>query len=260
MQAAVIQDVEAQVEQATGVQVAHKLDLRSSLFNGASFRVTGTNPNTASSASVRRQASQGATVDEMVENTLLQMPSIAAVYPNRVHYLQGSAEPANVYTAQEGEHFLDRRQQVGSGENTSSVIYPAEGTPLINPHMLTGVDKLQAEGIGGQGMRIAIIDSGIDPSHPALGGGYGPGFKVEGGFDFVGEDNTADDSPITTCSNHGTATSSIAAGMPCESICVNFVERCQVTGRTSRVWAVADIVRRQIWICGSCSERYYSPL
>ncbi|KAJ4397852.1 hypothetical protein N0V93_002089 [Gnomoniopsis smithogilvyi] len=214
---AVIQDVKAQVEQATGgsVQVAHKLDLRSSLFNGASFRISGSNPDGVSSASVRRQASQGATVDEVLENTLMQMPSIAAVYPNRLHSLQGSTKPiSDLFAAQEGEHFLQPRQQAGSEGNSSSVIYPAEGTSLINPHILTGVDKLQAEGIGGQGIRIAIIDSGIDPSHPSLGAGYGPGFKVEGGFDFVGEDGTADDSPITTCANHGTATSSIAAGLP----------------------------------------------
>lgn len=152
----------------------------------------------------------------------MQMPNIAAVYPNHIHYLQGSTEPVgNLYAAQEGDHFMERRQQIGIGANTSSVIYPAEGTPLINPHMLTGVDKLQSEGIGGQGVKIAIIDSGIDPSHPALGAGYGPGFKVEGGFDFVGEDGTADDSPVTTCANHGTAVSSIAAGLPCE-FCADF--------------------------------------
>lgn len=209
------------MEQATGgaIQVAHKLDLRSSIFNGASFRVTGSNPEIASSATKKRQASQEGTVDDVLENTLMQMPSIAAVYPNRIHYLQDLREtPRDMVSTFENYDLLERRQQTGSGQNTSSVIYPAEGTPLINPHMLTGVDKLQSEGITGQGIKIAIIDSGIDPSHPALGTGYGPGFKVEGGFDFVGEDGTADDSPITTCSNHGTATSSIAAGMPCESL------------------------------------------
>lgn len=29
-----------------------------------------------------------------------------------------------------------------------------------------------------------------DFNHPALGGGFGPGFKVAGGFDFVGDDFT----------------------------------------------------------------------
>lgn len=220
VQSTVIQDVASQVAQATSgvIQVAHKLDLRSSLFSGASFRVTGSNFGAASSAQFQRRASQGATVDDVVEATLMQMPNIAAVYLNRIHYMQAATEMSNnVLSAENEEQFLVRRQDGSSGANTS-VIFPAEGTPLINPHMLTGVDKLHAQGMGGQGIRIAIIDAGIDPSHPALGAGYGPGFKVEGGFDFVGEEPvTPDNSPITTCSNHGTATSSIAAGLPCES-------------------------------------------
>ena len=32
------------------------------------------------------------------------------------------------------------------------------------------------------------IDSGIDYNHPALGAGFGAGFKVVGGYDFVGDD------------------------------------------------------------------------
>lgn len=39
-----------------------------------------------------------------------------------------------------------------------------------------------------------MIDTGIDFMHPALGGGYGPGFKVAGGYDFVnGDDDPIDD-------------------------------------------------------------------
>lgn len=32
-----------------------------------------------------------------------------------------------------------------------------------------------------------IFSVGIDYTHPALGGGFGPGFKVIGGYDFVGD-------------------------------------------------------------------------
>ena len=31
------------------------------------------------------------------------------------------------------------------------------------------------------------IDTGIDYKHPALGGGFGQGFLVAGGYDFVGD-------------------------------------------------------------------------
>ena len=34
---------------------------------------------------------------------------------------------------------------------------------------------------------FSSIDTGIDYTHPALGGRIGPGNKVIGGFDFVGD-------------------------------------------------------------------------
>ncbi|KAG8915766.1 hypothetical protein FRC01_003515 [Tulasnella sp. 417] len=77
------------------------------------------------------------------------------------------------------------------------------------PHTMTGVDKLHAEGILGQGIRVALIDSGVDYLHPALGGGFGPGFKVSHGMDLVGDDYTGmndpvpDDDPMD-CTGHGT--------------------------------------------------------
>lgn len=37
----------------------------------------------------------------------------------------------------------------------------------------------------GKGYTVAVIDSGIDYQHPALGGGYGPNYRVIGGWDFV---------------------------------------------------------------------------
>ncbi|KAJ7268650.1 peptidase S8/S53 domain-containing protein [Mycena haematopus] len=50
-------------------------------------------------------------------------------------------------------------------------------------HITTGVDKLHAKGITGKGIRVGIIDTGTDYTHPFLGGGFGSGFKVAGGFD-----------------------------------------------------------------------------
>ena len=42
--------------------------------------------------------------------------------------------------------------------------------------------------INGSGQSIAIIDTGVDYKHPALGGGFGPGYKVVAGYDFVDDD------------------------------------------------------------------------
>ncbi|MEG0307578.1 MAG: S8 family serine peptidase, partial [Clostridium sp.] len=51
-------------------------------------------------------------------------------------------------------------------------------TPLIQ------VDKLRAEGITGKGVKVGVIDTGIDYNHPDLKGNY-----KEGGYDFVDGDN-----------------------------------------------------------------------
>ena len=42
----------------------------------------------------------------------------------------------------------------------------------------------------GQGYSVAVIDTGIDYLDPSLGGGFGPGYKVIAGYNFV--NNTAD--------------------------------------------------------------------
>jgi subtilisin family serine protease len=73
---------------------------------------------------------------------------------------------------------------------------------------LIGAPKVWlALGTRGKGVTVAIIDTGIDYTHPALGGGFGPGFKVTGGWDFVNNDADPFDD-----NGHGTHVSGIVAG------------------------------------------------
>jgi len=73
---------------------------------------------------------------------------------------------------------------------------------------LIGADKVWTTlGARGKGVTVAIIDTGIDYMHPALGGGFGPGFKVIGGWDFVNNDADPFDD-----NGHGTHVSGIVAG------------------------------------------------
>jgi hypothetical protein len=59
---------------------------------------------------------------------------------------------------------------------------------------------------GGTGVIVAVIDTGVDYNHPALGGGFGAGKKVIGGYDFVNDDaDPMDDN------RHGTHVAGIIA-------------------------------------------------
>ena len=59
----------------------------------------------------------------------------------------------------------------------------------------------------GYGIKIGIIDTGVDYTHPDLGGCFDPGCKVEGGWDFINNDpNPMDDH------GHGTHVAATAGG------------------------------------------------
>ncbi|MGO1974343.1 MAG: S8 family serine peptidase [Propionibacteriaceae bacterium] len=61
--------------------------------------------------------------------------------------------------------------------------------------------------VRGDGSIVAVIDSGIDYTHPSLGEGFGEGHTVIGGHDFVNND----DDPIDD-NGHGTHVAGIIAG------------------------------------------------
>ncbi|KAK0505223.1 subtilisin-like protease [Armillaria luteobubalina] len=96
-----------------------------------------------------------------------------------------------------------------------------DDTPDIQTtHALTGVDKVHAEGNFGAGILVGIIDTGVDYTHPALGGGFGPSHKVVGGYDFVGDNYTGsndpvpDNDPLDQCEGHGTHVAGILGADP----------------------------------------------
>jgi minor extracellular serine protease Vpr len=69
---------------------------------------------------------------------------------------------------------------------------------------------IAADGLNltGEGAVVGIIDTGVDYTHPDLGGGFGPGHKVIGGFDFVDDD--ADPLDVDR-SGHGTHVAGVVA-------------------------------------------------
>ncbi|KXN90796.1 Minor extracellular protease vpr [Leucoagaricus sp. SymC.cos] len=97
---------------------------------------------------------------------------------------------------------------------------PAIPADTESTHVITVIDKLHAQGTAGKGIKIGILDTGVDYTHPSLGGGFGPGFKIIGGFDLVGDDYDGtnepvpDDDPLDQCNGHGTHVSGIIGANP----------------------------------------------
>ncbi|KAI6331876.1 hypothetical protein MCOR29_001412 [Pyricularia oryzae] len=160
--------------------VSRRTELKSRLFNGVSFRL--------SDDLVREN-------DNSTVNRIANLPQVKRLWPVQIvprPQTETKWTAAGVPTQPNSRH---RRRQ-------NTVPYP--------PHVQTQVDKLHARGLTGKGVRISIIDSGVDYLHPALGGCFGPGCIVSYGYDLVGDaynGNNApvpDQDPLDQCDGHGT--------------------------------------------------------
>ncbi len=82
------------------------------------------------------------------------------------------------------------------------LLYPnlAQGIPLMNASVVRST-------YAGQGVSVAICDTGIDYTHVNLGSGMFPNSKVIGGYDTGDDDNNPMD-----LDGHGTACAGISAG------------------------------------------------
>ncbi|MBI4148944.1 S8 family serine peptidase [Candidatus Woesearchaeota archaeon] len=79
--------------------------------------------------------------------------------------------------------------------------------PLLDvsvPHIRA--DVAHSQGITGAGQAVCILDTGINYSHPALGGCFGPGCRVVAGYDFANNDTDPADTD-----SHGTHVAGIIA-------------------------------------------------
>ena len=129
------------------------------------------------------------------------------INPNDVGKLAGIASVSNVYPA----HYYTLGPE------------PAADPELATAIQMTGADLAQAAGHTGAGVKVAVMDTGIDVDHPDLGGDGNsaaphsfPNSRVVTGWDFVGDAYNADpesatysptpqpDSLPDDCNGHGT--------------------------------------------------------
>jgi subtilisin family serine protease len=122
------------------------------------------------------------------------------------------------------------RSQLGKLTRIPGVvnIYPVDIIAIPEPQQgpepelftslaMIGADIAQSElGYTGAGIKVAVMDTGIDYDHPDLGGGFGEDYRVAYGWDFVGDAFNADptspsynpvavpDSDPDDCNGHGT--------------------------------------------------------
>ncbi|RWA05934.1 hypothetical protein EKO27_g9166 [Xylaria grammica] len=134
---------------------------------------------------------------------LADLSSVKRVWPNRIYDLP---KDEIVWTGKSKDASIAHNNVKRQLSNDT-----------FSPHLMTQVDKLRAKGIVGKGIKIGVIDTGIDYTHPALGGCFGPGCLVSYGYDIVGDDYTGyntpipDEDPYDGCAGHGSHVSGIIA-------------------------------------------------
>jgi subtilisin family serine protease len=166
------------------INVTPRLTLTHSLFDGISFIVAPEHDN------------------ETTFDTIQSFSSVKKIWPLRLY-----SRPATTI------HLSSALKEI------SSASLMKRDSDAYAVHSMGGVDKLRAEGYDGEGMFVAIIDTGVDYNHPLLGGGFGPGFKIAYGYDLVGDgyDGTntpvPDDDPMD-CLGHGTHVAGIVGANP----------------------------------------------
>jgi len=144
-----------------------------------------------------------ADIARKVSATSVKTTASSVVVPRITHTFAGVYAGASVIISPDALDRVSHLDYVASVHlDREEHAYSTESDAKI------GADQVWARlGTQGKGIVVAVIDTGIDYNHVALGGGFGPAFRVIGGHDFVNDDNDPMDDY-----GHGTHVAGIIGG------------------------------------------------
>ncbi|KID75521.1 Thermophilic serine proteinase [Metarhizium brunneum] len=166
--------------QEKGGQVRHKFN--SDVFHGVSVQL------------------ESISTAEQTMAELEELEGIRGVWPVQASTPAVKVGQENQKLGAAGNLHSGDTQRHGAGKRAADDLWP---------HLMTHVDKLHKKGFSGQGIKIAVVDTGIDYTHPALGGCFGKGCRVAFGDNFSKDGEKGD--PMD-CYGHGTEVAGVLAG------------------------------------------------
>lgn len=137
--------------------------------------------------------------------TLAGIDNVAGIWP--VSIVKRPSAVTKPIPPQPDAH---NRRDVPVKSTNYSIPYITGNTDVNHPHNMSEVHYLHLAGIRGHGIKIAVIDTGVDFRHPSLGGCFGQGCKISFGYDFTGDQGDpafpGSPTPLATCTagGHGT--------------------------------------------------------
>ncbi|KAJ3104616.1 hypothetical protein HDU97_009007 [Phlyctochytrium planicorne] len=159
--------------------IVGRLRINTALFNGYSFSLKKQHP----------------------EDVIASIPGIQRVFQVSKVYAPPSSRLMSRPAPPDGSTYPSFLRRRSAFDTTESI------------HSFTGVSKARQElGLTGKGIKVALINEGVDYHHEALGGGFGPDFKVSFGYDFTGNEYkdggslSPDVDPLDSCSSESLGT------------------------------------------------------
>ncbi|KAI7908050.1 peptidase S8/S53 domain-containing protein [Cokeromyces recurvatus] len=197
------------------MSIAQDFNSSSSIFRGVSINIHESVPSHSFTKRDSGEKSYIQSYQNVVLGKLIEQYQVKYIYP----VIEIPRPKVNIVSNDIYAYSFDENHNIIP--NPPQINLPKDGPSLPFTHVMTQVDKVHSK-YRGEGILVGIIDSGVDYYHPALGGGFGPGYPIQYGYDLVGDDfdNTnissrkQNETPLDTCIDgpgHGTHVTGIIA-------------------------------------------------